>query len=577
MNDEKPIQAQPSASSPSASLSGKGVDGKDLPPGVKAPQLETGPGKKLWPLQWVFRLSIGNFYPFPWVMMVLLLVAVIPLVLFSVGVPVPQLSSAPILKDVFAFLGAFSDRDLFVWGTWIVWWPLFIMTILIFRRIWCGGFCPFGLITDIGNLVGNKLRGGKEAKPVNINSYVFMAFLTFLVIGYLHDALNITNSIIMSVEFVLFFFFFAFIVGVMMPRRTFCRSFCFVGCLPHLFGRLAFLGLKTDQNKCLNCKGQWCITGTDKQPVNVSQLRAPLINTDGCPMYLNVPQLGHTESNRHCILCGNCIKNCPYDAIHYKYLTPGYELLKGIQLNGYETFFTLGILAVLSMFVAMEGGLLIDWGKWVTGVFELETVKHQWAVVGSYVLVAAAVIFFLYTIACSMTAAVLRLKAKQCMIYFGYAYLPFTYLMFFRDIFVVYLVDGSAIQVWLGQGPQWFMVIVPFLEMFMILIGAAWSMFLAWRLVQLAWLHQNPTEPITWQEVLSGAAPHLLYIGAFTWYWVDLLFADMMERFSLLGIEPWVPFAGPVLAILAFFILCKMKVFKPFDWEEQQQKAGVSK
>ena len=48
-------------------------------------------------------------------------------------------------------------------------------------------------------------------------------------------------------------------------------------------------------------------------------------------MYINIPQLSHTETNRNCILCGNCIKNCPYDAIHYKPKVLGYELYKGID------------------------------------------------------------------------------------------------------------------------------------------------------------------------------------------------------------------------------------------------------
>ncbi len=550
----------------------KGYDNRELPPDVMPPSIETGPGKKLWPLQWIYRLNIAGFYFFPYGMMWLLLAAVVPLVLYSVGFPIFQVSQVPIIKDILAFLGVYNDRDAFVWGTWIIWWPLFIITILIFRRIWCGGFCPFGLITDIGNWVGNKLRKGKQANPININSYVFMGFTTFLCIGYLHDALNITNSVIMSVEFVLFFFFFAFITGLMLPRRTFCRSFCFVGVLPHLFGRLAFLGLKADRDKCINCKGQWCITGTDKAPLGVSQMRAPLINVDGCPMYLNVPQIGHEESNRHCILCGNCIKNCPYDALEYKYLVPGYELLKGLQLNGYETYFTLGIAAVLSMFVAMEGGFLMDWGMWLTSIFELENLKHQWIIVGLFVLLAAAVIFVLYTIACALTASTLRLKIKQCLIYFGYAQLPFTYLMFARDIFVVYLVDGSILQVWFGMGPQWLMVIVPVIEIFLILIGAAWSMFLAWRLVQVAWRHQNPNDPIVWQETFAGALPHILLTFGLVWFWIMNLGEEFNVRLTKIGVAPWIPYAVTLFLILVFWLLCRFDFIKPYDWEEKQKK-----
>jgi polyferredoxin len=549
-----------------------GLDGKPLPKGIRAPKIDTGfgKGKKLYPFQWIYRLHVKGFHPFPWLIMFLLLVGVLPMILYSMGLPTPQISSIPGLKQLFAMLGMYNDRDVFVSSTWLIWWPLFIFTILIFRRIWCGGFCPFGLITDIGNWVGKKLRRGQEAKPISITKFVFMGFLTFLIIGYLHDALNITNSVIMSVEFVLFFFFFAFIVGVMLPRRSFCRSFCFVGCLPHLFGRLAFLGLQTDRKKCTDCKGQWCVSSTRTPPANVTTLRKPLINSDGCPMYINVPQLGHQESNRHCILCGNCIKNCPYDAIHYKYLPPGYELLKGIQLNFYETFFTLGIIAVLAMFVGMEGGLMMDWGNWIIETFHLETIKFHWAIAGSYVLVAAAVVFALYFIASALTSSMLKLPIKQSLIMFGYIYLPFAYLMFVRDILVVYAVDGSMIQVWFGTlaeaGHQWVLLLIPTIEIFLILISAAWSAFLAYRLVQLAWFHEHK-EHAEWTEILAGATPHLLFIVGLMTYWIVLLWPEQMRLFTALGVSPWVPFVIPLLCILLFIAAAKAHLFKPIDEE----------
>jgi polyferredoxin len=556
---------------PVTDMPGVGLDGRPLPPGVMGPKLETGPGKKWYPFQWIYRMNLGGFHFFPYGVMLLLLIGVLPMILFSMGLPLPQITSIPYLHDIFASLGMYSDRDLFVSSTWLIWWPIFIFTILIFRRLWCGGFCPFGLTTDMGNWVGKKLRNGQEAKPLSITRFVFMGFVTFLIIGYLHDALNITNSIIMSVEFVLFFFFFAFIVGVMLPRRSFCRSFCFVGGLPHLFGRLAFLGLKTDRKKCTNCKGQWCVSSTRTPPANVTSLRKPLINSDGCPMYINVPQLGHTESNRHCILCGNCIKNCPYDAIQYKYLPPGYEILKGIQLNWYETMFTIGITAVLAMFVAMEGGLLKNWGEWLTMLFELPTIKFHWLIAGTYVLVAGVVLFGLYFLASALTASMLRLNIKDSLIYFGYIYLPFCYLMFFRDIFVVYFVNGSIIQVWLGtlavNGHRWALLLVPSIEIFIIFIATAWSLFLAYRVVQIAWVHQNPNGHPEWEEILAGAFPHMLLVLGLAWYWVALLGPEQILPFVTLGISPWVPYAIPLICIIIFFIMHRAKLLKPLEWE----------
>lgn len=548
----------------------RGADGNPLPPGIMGPRLETGPGKKLYPFQWIYRVSFFGFHPFPFLVMLLLLLGVLPMILFAMGLPIPQVSQLPVIKEIVNALGWFNDRDLFVNATWVVWWPAFILTILIFRRIWCGGFCPFGLVTDIGNWIGRKLRRGREAKPISITKFVFMAFITFLTLGYLHDALNITNSIIMSVEFVLFFFIFAFLVGVMLPRRTFCRSFCFVGCLPHLFGRLSFLGLKTDRSKCRNCKGHWCVSSTRTPPENVTTLRKPLINSDGCPMYINVPQLGHTESNRHCILCGNCIKNCPYDAIHYRYLPPGYEIMKGIQLNGYETFFTLGIIGVLAMFVALEGGLLGGWASALNAFFQLPSTKFHWFYAGTYVIAAMIAIFAIYFFVAATSSAILKIPIKRALVYFGYAYLPFCYLMFFRDILVVYLVDASMIQVWLGQQAQWYMTIIPFTEVFLIIIATAWSLFLAYRLAELAWVHENPDGQVQWEDALAGAIPHIILLAILAGYWLWQLFPHMSEAFTAVGIAPWVPFAVPILTILVFFVVHKARLVKPATWEAEE-------
>ena len=548
-----------------------GLDGKPLPPGVRGPKIETGPGTgRYYPFQWIYRLSVRGFHPFPWLIMTLLLIGVLPMILYSMGVPMFQVSDIPGLKQLFEALGWHNDRDVFVNATWVIWWPAFILTIIIFRRIWCGGFCPFGLVTDIGNFLGKRLRNGREATPISITKFVFMGFATFLTLGYLHDALNITNSIVMSVEFVLFFFFFAFIVGVMLPRRTFCRNFCFVGALPHLFGRLAFLGLRTDRNKCRDCKGQWCVSSTRTPPKNVTFLRSPLINSDGCPMYLNVPQLGHTESNRHCILCGNCIKNCPYDAIRYEYLPPGYEILKGIQLNGYETFFTLGIIGVLAMFVALEGGLLGDWGGALNAFFHLPDVKWHWLYAGTYAIIAVAAVFLLYYFVTSASASILRISARRALVYFGYAYLPFAYLMFFRDILVVYLVDGSVVQTWLGSGPDWLLVVIPFSEIFLIAIGAAWSLFLSYRLAELAWVHENPGKQAEWEDAMAGAVPHILLLLAMAGYWLWQLLPHLAERFGALGIAPWVPFVPPLATLAIILFAYRTKLLTPVSWEAEE-------
>ena len=373
-------------------------------------------------------------------------------------------------------------------------------------------------------------------------------------IGYLHDAVNITNSVIMSVEFVMFFILFAFIVGVILPRRSFCRSFCFVGALPHLFGRLAFLGLKTDRSKCEKCEGKWCQTGTEHLPMGISELKAPLLNVDGCPMFLNVPQLGHQESNRHCILCGNCVKNCPYDAIEYKFLQPNYEITRGIQLNGHETFFTLGILAVLGMFIAMEGGLLGVWGSLITPILKLPTTNYHWLFAGSFTVVAAAVVAILYALATRITSALTGIPWGEALRKFGYIYLPFAYLAFFRDIFVVYFVGGSVLSGYIARGPDWAKLIVPFADNALIIIGALWSLQLAYRVVQVVNGERKG-------NVLGAALPHMLLVLGLLLYWLKYSLPDYLPFYTALSVPVWIPLLLP--ALIFGGVLLSWRLFVP--------------
>src|SRR3989338_7042642 len=127
-------------------------------------------------LNWLYiKIKVKKVSIFPIAMIVLVLLPLFPLIFSSIGVDL-GFSQIPFLKGAMEKLGMYSDRDLFVNTTWVIWWPLFIVSIFFFRRIWCGGFCPFGLVTDIGNWIGKKLRKGKIPTAINVAKYVFISF-----------------------------------------------------------------------------------------------------------------------------------------------------------------------------------------------------------------------------------------------------------------------------------------------------------------------------------------------------------------------------------------------------------------
>jgi polyferredoxin len=522
-------------------------------PGVKKPE----PLHSRFRLDWIFtKIKIKNFYPFPLVTILLLMVTLFPLILLALGSRLPfTIVNLPWLSALFDAMGIYNHRDLFLIGTWVIWWPLFIFTILIFKRIWCGGFCPFGLMTDIGNFFGTKLRKGKTAKPINITKYIFIGFLIFKALGYLHDAINITNSVVLTIEFVVFFLVFSFVIGLIAPRRTFCRLFCFLGSLPHLFGRLSLYTLETDRSKCVNCEGQWCLTGNKSPPYGIAQAKEPLINIDGCPMYINIPQLSHKESNRNCILCGNCIKNCPYDAIHYKPKVPGYELYKGIDLNFHETIFVLGLIPLLAMFVAMEGGLLTSFAT-----FLQFPITAHWAITGAFFLLATLLFVFVYYLITGLGSVVLGVNYKLALRNFGYIFLPFAYLAMMRDIIITYFLKGSFLPVTFPG----LVTAYPFIDIPLILIGSVWSVYMAVKISQVTMKQED--KEVDNNLVSINTLLHSVVIIFLTTFWMSQLLPEYLVTLASQNIHYTAPFLFSAVLIGGFIlVMCNIKRFKSKD------------
>ncbi|MDY6789454.1 MAG: 4Fe-4S binding protein [Candidatus Nanohaloarchaea archaeon] len=483
-------------------------------------------------LQRVFtEIKWKKFYPVPLLFILFTFLGFVVPMLRSLGLPIPSLLSLPYVAELAAMLGLYSSQDLFVFMTWIVWWPAFIISIFIFRRLWCGGFCPFGIATDVGNWIREKV--GVESVEVpsflenKLQYLIFPGAAIFVVIGYLHDAINITNSAILTAEFVVFFFLMSFATGVLLPKRGFCRLLCFVGSLPRLFGRLAFMGLKTDTEKCMNCAGKWCMKGPDAPPPGISTEKRPLLGTDdGCPTNVDIPALGSNESNRDCLDCGNCMKNCPYDAIHYTWTIPGDELVKGIDLDLGETVGILLILGILSMFASMEGGLLGQAAQWLG-------LSSHWVISGIFTLAMTAAVFLLYCGACYLTSRLFDADFGRTSRILGYGFLPFVFLAFARDIIVTYLIMGSKLSTLIPTA------VIPFIDSTFIIVGAAWA------LLMIVWLGRHLTEAgrMPTGRFIAGVSPLLVFVVLLAVYWITTLYPLHLTQLAGAGIAAYWPIA----------------------------------
>lgn len=240
------------------------------------------------------------------------------------------------------------------------------------------------------------------------------------------------------------------------------------------------------------------------------------------------------------------MKNCPYDAIHYKPKVPGYELYKGIDLNFHETLFILGLIPLLAMFVAMEGGILGSFAQF----FKFPITAH-WAITGAYFLLAIIVFVFAYYLIAGLGSVILNVDYKLAVRNFGYIFLPFAYLAMLRDILITYFLKGSFLPV---KFPD-IIAAYPFIDIPIILVGAAWSIYMAVKISQVTMKQAG-------KEVDSGRIAintlfHALIIFFLTYYWIRLLFPEYLVTLAAEDIHYTAPFLFAGILVGGFILVVK--------------------
>jgi len=121
------------------------------------------------------------------------------------------------------------------------------------------------------------------------------------------------------------------VLNTLFARQTWCRYLCPLGGMTGLFARTSMLELRADNSVCLSqCSSHECYYGTDK--------------AEGCAFGQVVATL---HSNQFCKICGNCVKNCPYDAVRLNLRVPGRELSQVRHVRTGTGFLVLSLNAAL--------------------------------------------------------------------------------------------------------------------------------------------------------------------------------------------------------------------------------------
>ncbi len=421
----------------------------------------------------------------PWVHVVMFLVFLAVLV---VPVYLPESSEQATFLD--------DGRVLANYLLWGVWFPLVFFSVVITGRSWCGFLCPMGAASELDNRQGLKMQ-----TPAWIR-WPGTPIFSFIIITLLGQTTGVRDHPEAALEIFGGTFAMAVIVGWLWGRnkRVWCRHLCPIGLLLGVFARLGAVQLSPRKWK----------SGPDE-----------LTDKTICPTYIDLPR---KRAARHCIECLRCILPGHTAGLAVSFRRPGQELesIRHHAPDGWEILFIfLGAGVALGGFLWLVLPFYNDWRQvvgtwfieqgqywigepgpgWLMSVYPERREVFRWLdffmITG--IMTAVMLLSALVLGAASLASAWL---ARRCgsktgllpaMIQVGYSQAP---------VALMALMIGLATELFtpfmrLGMTSAQ----VNDVKAAMILLGWAWSIWLAWRILQGLGVGRN-----RWLALLPSAA-----------------------------------------------------------------------
>lgn len=207
-------------------------------------------------------------------------------------------------------LGFFGSRmpnsNLALVLTWGLWEPIVVLSCIPAAKIWCA-VCPVGASSSF---ISRKY-GRQRNVPSFIRSYgVYLSAIGLGLIFLSEVVFNMPFSPPATAMLILSITIPAVVLALIYRRRVWCRFLCPLGKLVGFLSSCSVLELRANQNICnSDCMDHACYVGDSGR--------------EGCPVF-EAPFAILT--NQNCILCGNCVKNCPNQSPVLNLRMPGHEL-----------------------------------------------------------------------------------------------------------------------------------------------------------------------------------------------------------------------------------------------------------
>ncbi len=206
----------------------------------------------------------------------------------------------PGIDDPFPLIYTHATTLLF----WVVWFMGIVLAAPLAGRLWCG-VCPLGYLSDRLGRIGLNVKwpGG---------AFKYLPVLAVFAIGVgaalffdAHKSPHMTAVLVGASTLV------AAVTGLIWKRSIFCGRLCPVGLVLSLYSRHAPLKVGVhDEERCQSCtkrdcasrKGQWRRWDSGTLVLHKKTF------SSGCPVALDPP----TMDNNQCLLCLECVRNCPH-------------------------------------------------------------------------------------------------------------------------------------------------------------------------------------------------------------------------------------------------------------------------
>jgi len=315
-----------------------------------------------------------------------------------------------------------DENNLFNFLLWIIWLPLVSIVTLLAGRLWCGNLCPLRLVTDWFRNLADKLFG----RPAHTKPYMRVGWL--LPAAFILITFFVKNWPIQQIAHYGAIMFIVLIaataaISFLFQRGTWCRYVCPIGGWLARLARLSFIGVRSNQAACDTCQTKPCIKGTDQ--------------AHRCPSFLNPSKL---DSNRYCLECWNCVKNCPSEksGMRVGLRFPGAELQKPYSPDIWESVFVFGILGMYTA-VSRQGVILSLSIPWVLSFVAFITAS-----------------LLVYAMLSWLVAKLGGIPFREALTNIGYIFLPFEFaiaLLTFGDdalSFFGIFVPGASLLLGLG-------------------------------------------------------------------------------------------------------------------------------